>query len=79
MQIKNKWKKKLKKKQKIEKVEMLKNQSWKNKVEIWRIENLKTIVSNENLKRKLQFKKVKKSCLSTHSNGWQSKTANTAI
>ena len=48
------------KKQKIEKVEKLKNQSWKNKVEIWRIENLKTIVSNENLKRKLQFKKSRK-------------------
>ena len=41
------------KKQKIEKVEKLKNQSWKNKVEIWQIEKLQTIVSNENLKRKI--------------------------
>ena len=37
---------------KTENLTSWKNQSWKNKVEIWQIEKLQTIVSNENLKRK---------------------------
>ena len=46
---------KLRTNEKLKKTENLtswENQSWKNKGEIWQIEKLQTIVSNENLKRK---------------------------
>jgi len=46
---------KLRTDEKLNKTENLtswKYQRWKNKSEIWQIEKLQTIVSNENLKRK---------------------------
>ena len=64
---------KLRTNEKVEK--KLKNlTSWKNKVEIWQIEKLQTIVkTKKKLKEKNSFKKKKVK------NEWQTNTANTTI